>query len=140
MIDYFEISYLDALEKLGEELLSVYINDFECRYIKGDAENDVDTEINDVEKFIKEKIKIYDKNGISRSYLIFAKANSKHTHKLILVGYYSIAFKPFEFSSDVSRASKKRIAGHHTFMKGPLPAILIGQLGKMNLIQLLKDR
>ena len=81
----------------------------------------------DVEKFLKEKAIIFEKNDISRTSLIFAHGSKRD---LILVGYYTIAQKPFKITDGVSNKARKEIAGHHFFTKQPIPALLLGQLGK----------
>lgn len=120
MISYKEISLIDLIEEIGEQEFLRIVSDFSCSK-SGENLN------TDIESFIKEKAIIFDRNDISRTYLIFAHTEDK---ELILVGYYSIAQKPFEFKESVSRKTRKEIAGHQYFLKGPLPALLLGQLGK----------
>lgn len=114
-IKYFEITLTDFLEEVGVEEFERISSDFSCEKNR------------DIEEFLKEKAVIFERNDISRTSLIFAYGSDK---KAILLAYYSIAQKPFHFSEGVSRGVKKQIAGHQFFLKGPLPALLLGQLGK----------
>lgn len=120
MIRYKEIALNDLLSEVGEEKFHQIVSDFSCSK-NGNNLN------NDVEYFLKEKSIIFEKNYISRTSLIFAHGDD---NALILVGYYSIAQKPFNFTEGVSRKKRKEISGHQFFVNQPLPALLLGQLGK----------
>lgn len=120
MINYLEIRLLDLLDEVGEEKTNEIISDFSCMK-NGKELND------DVEFFLKKKAILFDKQYMSSTSLIFT---SDSDDELILVGYYSIAQKPFSFTEGVSRSIRKEISGHHYFVKQDLPALLLGQLGK----------
>ena len=122
MIQYVEVALKDLLSEIGEASTNEVLSDFSCK--RNGSKESLN---NDVELFLKEKSVLFESCGIARTYLLFATDARK---KVILIGYYSIAFKSFAFQTSVSIKQRKIIAGHHYFQKGPLPAILIGQLAK----------
>ncbi len=121
-LDYIQVALKDLINEIGEEETKIILSDFSCK------KEGMETSLNcDVEDFLHNKAKIFEECDFARTHTLFVRGDKG---KLILVGYYSIAQKQFEFKKGVSIKKRKEIAGHHFFKDGPLPAILIGQLGK----------
>lgn len=86
----------------------------------------------DVEKFLKEKAIVFDKQGWSRTHLIYTSYKGKN----VLGAYFTLANKNFVVRNNthISKTLRKRIAkfGQYSNELGQyiVPSILIGQLGK----------
>ncbi len=120
-LKYQLISLNKLLEAYDEdEKVKEILNSFECI-------NNID-----VEKFLHEKAILFDKQGISKTHLVY----TSYKEKMVLVGYFTLANKNFvvKNSSRISKSLKKRIAkfGHHNdeLRQYIITAPLIGQLGK----------
>ena len=94
--------------------------------------NDAGANNKDVETFLKNKAVLFDKQGFSKTHLIY----TSYKNEMVLVGYYALAHKSFviKSSSKVSSSLKKRIAKFGQYDKDlkqyVVSAPLIGQLGK----------
>lgn len=103
-----------------ESLLQVELDEFSCSLNK------------DVEKFLKEKAVIFDKQGWSRTHLLY----TSYKKQKVLVGYFTLANKSFMVKNDahISKGLKRRIAKfgqyNEDIKKYVVTAPLIGQLGK----------
>lgn len=92
----------------------------------------------DVERFLKEKALIFDKQGLSKTHLVF----TSYKDEMVLVGYFALATKSFVIKRNnrksrfdkISNTLLKRIAKHGQYDKDTeqyiISAPLIGQLGK----------
>ncbi len=112
------------------ELLKVFPDDEEkVKNILGAYECNNNS---DVEKFLKDKAVLFDKQGFSKTHLIYTSFRGE----MVLVGYYALAYKCFVIKSSarISNTLKKRIAkfGQYddTLKQYVVSAPLIGQLGK----------
>lgn len=77
----------------------------------------------DIEYFLKEKAILFEKQNISRTYIIFDTE---------IIGYFSIALKVLELSADISKTSRKKMHGFSKEIES-IPVFLIGQIGKNDL-------
>lgn len=86
----------------------------------------------DVECFIKEKAIVFDRQGWSRTHLVY----TSYKDEFVLVAYFTLANKNFVVKSNanISRTLKKRIAKFGQYndelKQYVVSSILIGQLGK----------
>ena len=134
MIDdlhYTIVSLTNLLTAYGNDVNSVQqeLNKFSCILNK------------DVEKFIREKAMTFDKQGWSRTHLVYTSYKGDN----ILGGYFTLANKNFVVKNNthISKTLKKRIAKfgqyNEELKQYIVPSVLIGQLGKNdvygNLIQ-----
>lgn len=93
---------------------------------------------NDVDRFLKEKAILFDRQGWSKTHLVFTSYQSE----MVLVGYFTLATKSFVIKKNNSKRRfdkigstlMKRIAKHGRYDKDTnqytISAPLIGQLGK----------
>lgn len=113
------ISLNDLLEQIGEDRTKEILSSFSCP-------------LNfDVESFLKNKAIIFDKQSISRTKLIFTSYKSK----LVLIGYFTLAYKDFSISDKALRSNlKRRLNKFGSYDKElkvhKISAPLIAQLGK----------
>ena len=122
MLKYTVVALHEMLKAFpdDEEKVSNVLNAFECANNK------------DVETFLKNKAVLFDKQGFSKTHLIY----TSYKNEMVLVGYYALAHKSFviKSSSKVSGSLKKRIAKFGQYDKDlkqyVVSAPLIGQLGK----------
>ncbi len=122
MLKYTVVALHEMLKAFpdDEEKVSNVLNAFECANNK------------DVETFLKNKAVLFDKQGFSKTHLIY----TSYKNEMVLVGYYALAHKSFviKSSSKVSSSLKKRIAKFGQYDKDlkqyVVSAPLIGQLGK----------
>lgn len=122
MLKYTVVALHEMLKAFpdDEEKVSNVLNAFECANNK------------DVETFLKNKAVLFDKQGFSKTHLIY----TSYKNEMVLVGYYALAYKSFviKSSSKVSSSLKKRIAKFGQYDKDlkqyVVSAPLIGQLGK----------
>ena len=124
MLKYTVVALHEMLKAFpdDEEKVSNVLNAFECANNK------------DVETFLKNKAVLFDKQGFSKTHLIY----TSYKNEMVLVGYYALAHKSFviKSSSKVSSSLKKRIAKFGQYDKDlkqyVVSAPLIGQLGKID--------
>jgi hypothetical protein len=122
MLKYTVVALHEMLKAFpdDEEKVSNVLNAFECANNK------------DVETFLKNKAVLFDKQGFSKTHLIY----TSYKNEMVLLGYYALAHKSFviKSSSKVSSSLKKRIAKFGQYDKDlkqyVVSAPLIGQLGK----------
>jgi len=115
---YTVISLADIYEALGEEKTKNILNEFEC-------------ELNaDVEYFIKDKAIEFLKQGISKTFLVFASYKNEN----VLVAYFSLANKVTKIKKSIlSNSLRKRLNrfSENIDLKYSIVSLpLIGQLGK----------
>lgn len=120
MNNLIEINLTELVARKGEDKVKNLLSTFSCPLN------------NDVEHFIKYTAIEFSKQGISSTYLVFAKTNNGSS----LVGYYTLANKIFFASADglPSKTWRRRFEkfgyydsmAHHYCLSAPL----IGQLGK----------
>lgn len=120
-LKYQIISLNKLLEAYDDEKkVKEILNAFECI-------NNID-----VEKFLHEKAILFDKQGISKTHLIY----TSYKEKMVLVGYFTLANKNFvvKSSANISKTWKRRLAkfSHYNdeVKQHIITAPLIGQLGK----------
>lgn len=86
----------------------------------------------DVERFLKEKAVVFDKQGWAKTHLLY----TSYKGQMVLVGYFALANKNFiiKNNSKVSKTTKKRIKNFGQYnddlKQYVVVASLIGQLGK----------
>lgn len=127
MIKHSIVLLNDLLEQDGEEITKSILNTFECYNNR------------DVDKFLKEKAIIFDRQNLSRTHLVF----TSYKGEMVLVAYYALAMKNFVVKNTshkvnterrISKTLKKRIAKFAQFDKDTnqyvISAPLIGQLAK----------
>lgn len=118
---YNIVSLNDMIAELGENTTKGILSTFSC------------PKNLDVEHFLKNTAIVFEKQGISRTRLIFCQ----HKGKLEFVAYFAIASKNFSISAKTKRLSsnwKRRLAKYgklDTLLNQYIvPAPLIAQLGK----------
>ena len=113
----------DAIEELGETQTREFLQSFSCPYNK------------DIEDFIRDKAIVLEKQGVSKTHLVFASYKDSQ----VLVGYFTLANKHFHIDSKkgngrLSNSLRTRIKrfGHFDseIKKYVINAPLIGQLSK----------
>lgn len=121
MIGYNIVSLKDMLERRGEKETKQFLSTFYCPMNK------------DVEGFLKNTAIVFEKQGISATYLIFASVKEH----MEFIAYFTLAMKTITISSShiaISKTTKKRIVRFATFdnilNKYVMATPLIGQLGK----------
>lgn len=120
MDGFVKVALKNAIANIGEDKVKNILSDFSCPLN------------NDIEYFLKFKAVEFEKQGISRTQLIYAS----YKEKLVLIGYYTLAEKSFIVSSkmSISKSLRKKINKFATyspeFKTYILPAPLIAQLGK----------
>lgn len=119
MKDYIQINLNNMLDELGEDRVRDILSTFSCPMNL------------DIENFLKIKAIEFAKQGIARTYLIFAP----HNEKPVLVGYFTLAAKFFIISKDaLSKSMRKKIIKFGQYDPDTeryiISAPLIGQLGK----------
>ncbi len=78
----FSMNLNDVIKQLGEDKTKNILSSFECPLNK------------DVENFLREKAIIFNKQGISRTHLVYSHIKSKELgESKELVGYYTICYK-----------------------------------------------
>ena len=87
----------------------------------------------DVDRFLKEKAIIFDRQGLSKTHLVF----TSYRKEMVLVGYFALVNKNFVIkngSTKISKRQKQRIAKFAQYDRDTnqyvISAPLIGQLGK----------
>jgi len=122
MLKYTVVALHEILKAFPDEekKVSNILNAFEC------------TNNKDVESFLKDKAVLFDKQGFSKTHLVY----TSYKNEMVLVGYYALAYKSFviKSGSKISSSLKKRIAKFGQYDKElkqyVVSAPLIGQLGK----------
>lgn len=122
MLKYTVVALHEILKAFPaeEKKVSNILNAFEC------------TNNKDVESFLKDKAVLFDKQGFSKTHLVY----TSYKNEMVLVGYYALAYKSFviKSGSKISSSLKKRIAKFGQYDKElkqyVVSAPLIGQLGK----------
>ena len=120
MTGYLKVSLANMIDSLGEDRVKTILSSFSCPLNK------------DVEYFLHKNAILFDKQGLSRTHLIFAS----YQNELKLVGYFTLANKGITInkSSKISKGLKRRIRKFATYNEGLnnfyIPAPLIAQLGK----------
>lgn len=120
MAKYLEINLKVMLEQIGENETLNILSNFYCPLNP------------DVQNFLKNKAIMFEQQGISSTYMIFASYN---TH-FALIGYYSLANKFITINKDYlkSKTLQRKIQKFAQFDKERnqycLSAPLIGQIGK----------
>lgn len=120
MSGYKQIKLQILLNKYGEDEVKHLLSDFYCPLNL------------DVEEFIQDKAIVFDKQGISKTHLVFAQ----YKKEFLLSGYFTLAPKVFLMGKDakISKTTRKRIKKFGTYIsdikKYCVSAPLIGQLGK----------
>ncbi len=113
------ISLNELLAQLGEERTREILSSFSCPINK------------DVEDFLKHKAIIFDNQSISRTKLVF----TSYKQKIVLVGYFTLAYKDFmipdkALSSNLKRRLNKFGSYDKEMKIHRISAPLIAQLGK----------
>lgn len=86
----------------------------------------------DVENFLKEKALLFDRQGWSKTHLVY----TSYQNDMVLVGYFTLANKNFVIknNSRISKTLKKKIANfgqyNEELKQYIVPSLLIAQLGK----------
>jgi len=119
MDGFSQIPLDEALEAIGEDEIKTILSSFNCPLNK------------DVEDFLHTKAIVFSKQGLAKTYLIFASRKSKNE----LVAYYTIASKYIHITSGYLSANLrkrlKRFARYHKEIKCYImQSDLIAQLGK----------
>ena len=120
MDGFVKVSLKNLITNIGEDNVKNILSDFSCPLN------------NDIEYFLKSKAVEFEKQGISRTQLIYAS----YREKSVLIGYYTLAEKVFIVSSkmSISNSLRKKINKFATYYPESksymLPAPLIAQLGK----------
>lgn len=119
------------------------LDEFDDSMVKGVLDSfSTNSADKDVEDFLRHKAINFQKQDISRTYLVFGK----HEHQRVLVGYFAIINKPLAIDYSVwnklSNRTRNRIAGGNgqdtTIKSGQqkiISGILLGQLGKNDLFK-----
>lgn len=95
----------------------------------------------DVENFLKDKSILFDRQGWSRTHLVYMSYKSS----MVLVGYFTLANKNFvvKNNSKISQTLKKRISKfgqyNEELKQYVVPSLLIGQIGKNDYYKFLID-
>ena len=108
------IHFGDMIDELGEDQSKQLIANFSC---------ELD---DDVEFYLHEKAILFQKMGISRTYLVYAPYKKEN----VLVGYFAIALKTMTVLPNVSPTLRKRLTGFKSSEFSAIPVILLGQLAK----------
>ena len=86
----------------------------------------------DVEKFLREKAILFDRQGWSKTHLLY----TSYKGEMVLVGYFTLANKNFVIknNSRISKTLKKKVANfgqyNEELKQYIVPSLLIAQLGK----------
>ncbi|MBO6245516.1 MAG: N-acetyltransferase [Anaerovibrio sp.] len=113
----------DVIDELGDEQTKAFLQGYYCPYNR------------DVENFLRDKAVEFEKQGISRTHLVFASYNGAQ----VLTGYFTLANKHFHIDSKKGhgklssnlRARIKRFGEYDAELKKyVINAPLIAQLGK----------
>ncbi len=119
MNGFKEVNLTILLEEIGEERTKEVLADYSCPINE------------DIQYFLREKAILFSKQRIARTHLVFAG----YKGKMVLVGYYALAYKPVEIKIDKLNSTwRKRLKAFATYEEttrsywASLP--LIGQLGK----------
>ncbi len=119
---FIQISLKELLKEIGLEETKKILSDFSC--VKSGNQTSLNC---DVESFLVDRASIYEEADQSRTILFFTYSTSGDP---IIAGYYSITQRQFQFNEDVDAETRISLSGHETLKKGPLNAMLIGQIGK----------
>lgn len=111
---YSVIHLGEMLDELGEDICKNILAKFSC-YIDAD-----------IEDYIYDKAIIFQRMGVSRTYLVF----SSYKGEDVLVGYFALASKGLTIRKNVSPTMRKKITGSRTREINGIPVFLIGQLSK----------
>lgn len=122
MLKYTIVALHDVLRTFpeDEQKVSTILNGFACASNK------------DVENFLKTKAVLFDKQGFSKTHLIY----TSYKGKMVLVGYYALAYKSFVVKNSIKLTNtlRKRIAKFGQYdselKQYVVSAPLIGQIGK----------
>lgn len=120
MDGFVKVSLKKLITNIGEDRVKNILSEFSCPLNK------------DIEYFLRSKAVEFEKQGISRTQLIYAS----YREKSVLIGYYTLAEKAFIVSSkmSISNSLRKKINKFATYSSElkayMLPAPLIAQLGK----------
>lgn len=119
MTGFLKVPLNLLIEELGEDKARDMLSGFSCPLN------------NDIESFLRRKAIEFEKQGLSRTKLIYASYKNEN----VLVGYYTLAYKSFNITrAAVSNSVRKRITKYATYDTALrayiLPAPLIAQLGK----------
>lgn len=98
----------------GKENVKEFLTTFQCSLDR------------DIENFLLEKAILYEQQNISRTFMIVDYIENS----LVLLAYYTIAIKEFQFNENLSRAKRKKYLGTSYEANKQFPALLIGQIGK----------
>lgn len=122
---YSVVRVYDMLKQLddpigsGEDRVKSILSSFSCPLNR------------DVELFIRTKSIEFDKQGISRTYIVL----TSYQKAPVIVGYFTIALKTVQIAKNIlSSRNRKRIRKFATYNKDTdtytIASLLIGQLGK----------
>lgn len=122
MLKYTIVALHELLKAFqdDEPKINNILNAYECNRNK------------DVERFLQEKAILFDRQGFSRTHLVY----TTYKNEMVLVGYYALAYKCFVIKSGtrISNTLRKRIARFGQYddvlKQYVVSAPLIGQLGK----------
>ena len=123
MTGYKIIALGEMIEVLEEDRIKEILSSFSCPPSL------------DVEHFLHKSALINERQGISRTFLVYASYKAKQ----VLIGYFAIASKSFAIKHTlngklISKTMKKRIQRFGTYIAETktytIPAPLLGQLGK----------
>ena len=122
MMQNYTIVTLDGLLKVfsSEEKIDQILNAFSCVNNK------------DVDRFLKEKAVLFDKQGLSKTYLVY----TSYKNEMVLVGYFTLANKSFvvKKNNGISKTLMKRISKFGQYddelKQYMISSPLIAQLGK----------
>lgn len=113
------IRLTEMLEQLGEERVERILSSFSSPLNQ------------DVEYFLHQKAKIFDKQSISKTHLVF----TSYKNRTVLVGYFTLTLKTFRIpKKNISSNDRKKIIRFGTYDSDlkiyTVSAPLIAQLGK----------
>lgn len=120
MTGYLEVALNQMIDSLGEDKVKAILSSFSCPLNK------------DVEQFLRSKSIEFDKQGISKTHLIFASYKNEPQ----LVGYFTLANKYITINNKrkLSNSIRKRIRKFGSYnddlKRFEISAPLIAQLGK----------
>ena len=111
----FSVIHLgDMIEELGENECKQHLAKFLCPLD------------DDIEYFLREKAILFQKMGVSRTYLVY----TSYKDNPVLVGYFALASKGLSVRRNVSGTLRKKITGSKSKEISEIAVFLIGQISK----------
>lgn len=120
MKGFAQVSLASMLDTIGEDETKIILSSYECPYNR------------DVERFLRETSIMFDRQGISKTHLVFCGKGDQ----VVLVGYYTLSNKMFTIykRSKLNSRTRQRLAKFAAYNQDldrhEITAPLIGQLGK----------